>query len=546
MTNDYFIQLEKFADVYRKDCLAQSYSRSNGSNQQQSPRSVYINRAGVNFHPDYGIGTQTPGPFFQFREGISLSFEKHFLVTAGAPADDVANAREEISQGVGAVDHLSSYNTQVRLNFCSLDDISCCYNHQLASIANILSWSCSVGLLHLAPQKFQANPKLSVWQADSCSLFYSTHSLKQMAVHKQTLLVFSTLLVAGFAVATPLRALSAETSVQVKPKSDSNLDALLRQGREFVDLGDYTKAIAIYQQAARLDAENPRIFSGIGYLEARQGNYRASVQFYQQAIGLEPNNADFQYALGYAMANLQNYPAAATAYRRAAQLDRKNVNARIGLGVVLFQQKDYSGAFKAYQEAIALDPKNWQAYSSMGLVLIQQGNFPSAVNVLQQAAELAPKQASVQLKLGTALLRSGKISEGIAAFEEAAKLEPRNPEVQLEIGEVLKGQNDLEGAIIAYKRAIDVRPNLVSAYVAIGEIQLQKQDFSGAIITFRRVLQLDPDRAEAYYNMGKAFKARDRKSEATQAFQQALDTYRQQGNNDGAQKAEAALQELKQ
>ncbi|TAF59414.1 MAG: Tfp pilus assembly protein PilF, partial [Oscillatoriales cyanobacterium] len=72
-----------------------------------------------------------------------------------------------------------------------------------------------------------------------------------------------------------------------------------------------------------------------------------------------------------------------------------------------------------------------------------------------------------------------------------------------------------------------------------------KQDFSGAIPTFRRVLQLNPARGQACYNMGQAFKARDRKSDAIQAFQQALDTYRQQGNNDGAQKAEAALNELK-
>ena len=99
-----------------------------------------------------------------------------------------------------------------------------------------------------------------------------------MAVHKQSLLVFSTLLVAGFAVTMPLPALPAEISVQAKPKSDSNLDALLRQGRELVDLGDYSKAIAIYQQAARLDAENPRIFSGIGYLEADSSRQRRGIE----------------------------------------------------------------------------------------------------------------------------------------------------------------------------------------------------------------------------------------------------------------------------
>jgi len=45
--------------------------------------------------------------------------------------------------------------------------------------------------------------------------------------------------------------------------------------------------------------------------------------------------------------------------------------------------------------------------------------------------------------------------------------------------------------------------------------------------------------------LGTALKMRDRTSEAIQAFQQSLDTYRQQGNNNGAQKAEAALRELK-
>src|SRR4028118_901977 len=98
MSDYYFIQLEKFADVYRKDSLTQSYSRSNGSNQQQSSARVYINRAGVNFHPDYGIGAQAPSPCFEFRKRIPPSFEKPLRVPAGAPADDVANAREEISQ----------------------------------------------------------------------------------------------------------------------------------------------------------------------------------------------------------------------------------------------------------------------------------------------------------------------------------------------------------------------------------------------------------------------------------------------------------------
>jgi len=100
-----------------------------------------------------------------------------------------------------------------------------------------------------------------------------------MAVHKKTLLV--SLLAVVFTAVNPQIVLSTEILAQANPETQPNLNELLRKGRELVDSGQIAQAIALYQQAARLDGKNPRIYSGIGYLEARQGNFQAAAESYQ-------------------------------------------------------------------------------------------------------------------------------------------------------------------------------------------------------------------------------------------------------------------------
>lgn len=107
---------------------------------------------------------------------------------------------------------------------------------------------------------------------------------------------------------TASAAVLSESSVKkrVTPLAQANnkdrLRELLKQGRELVDAKKYQEATQVYKQAAQLDSDNPKIFSGIAYLEASQGNYQQAAAAYQRAIDLAPNNAEFYYALGHSLA----------------------------------------------------------------------------------------------------------------------------------------------------------------------------------------------------------------------------------------------------
>jgi Flp pilus assembly protein TadD len=211
-------------------------------------------------------------------------------------------------------------------------------------------------------------------------------NLRKFIVYKQTSFLVTVLLIGSFVTTTPLVAEGAE--VLVAQVSNPRLKELLEEGRRQVDAGDYSGAIATYQQAASIDTRNAKIHSGIGYLYAQQGNFQLALAAYRRAIAIDPNNSDFYYAVGYVKGNLGDTSGAKEAYRRAIQLNRGNVNAYLGLGVTQTSLGDYESAKWAYEQAISLDNNNARTYELMGSMFKQRRQTQQASNVLQKAFNL--------------------------------------------------------------------------------------------------------------------------------------------------------------
>jgi len=223
--------------------------------------------------------------------------------------------------------------------------------------------------------------------------------LRSLIGKKPQLLAVSVSLLGGLvttipSVAQPQEVLAPNTAQPTSSPDQTNhqLNTLLEEARKLVDAGNFSDAIALYQQAATLDQNNPEIYSGIGYLQARQRNFPAAVVAYRQAVALAPKNARLQYALGYSLANSGDNVDAATAYRDAVQLNHKDVNAYLGLGVVLFRQGKYSDALLADRKAVAIAPKFARAYELKGAILKQQKHSKEAIAALSHARDLYQKE----------------------------------------------------------------------------------------------------------------------------------------------------------
>ena len=124
-------------------------------------------------------------------------------------------------------------------------------------------------------------------------------------MQRQTLLTISTLWLVGLTLTPAIAQAAGKDLVGATPVShpssgrliaqanNQELSRLLKEGRKLVDSGNFTGALALYQQAASLDSKNAKIFSGIGYLQARQGEFQAAADAYRQAVALDPKMLTF-------------------------------------------------------------------------------------------------------------------------------------------------------------------------------------------------------------------------------------------------------------
>ena len=204
-------------------------------------------------------------------------------------------------------------------------------------------------------------------------------------MYKKTSFVLSVLLLGCFLTSTPVL---VKADVLVVQADNAELKNLIEDGKRLVDNKDYNGAIAVYQQAAKLDPKNAGIYAGIGYLYTQQGNFTLGLDAYRRAIAINPNSSYFYYAVGYIKSNTRDNKGAREAYRKAIQLNRSNFNAYLGLGVAQASLGDYQAAMWAYEQAINLDKNNPRTYELLGVMFQQKRQTPQANKVLKKALDL--------------------------------------------------------------------------------------------------------------------------------------------------------------
>ncbi len=212
-------------------------------------------------------------------------------------------------------------------------------------------------------------------------------------MYKKTSFILIVLLLGCFVTSAPV---VAKSNVLVAQANNSELKNLIEEGKRLVDSKDYNGAIAVYEQAAKLDPKNAKIHAGIGYLYTQQGNFPSALAAYRRAIAINPNNSDFYYAVGYIKSGMRDNKGAKEAYRRAIQLNRNNVNAYLGLGVSQTSLGDYQSAMWAYERAVNLDKNNPRTYELIGSMFKQRRQTPQANKVLRKALDLYQRENDTQ------------------------------------------------------------------------------------------------------------------------------------------------------
>src|SRR5262249_21769168 len=131
----------------------------------------------------------------------------------------------------------------------------------------------------------------------------------------------------------------------VATTSKTQQQALLDSGRTAFENGQYDEALRLFNRVIASAAREPKVASQghlkVGSVYMAQRKFAPALASFQQAIMLDANNAEAFNNLGEAQGELRQYERALQSFNRAVALDPNLLRARYNLGITYNRMRSF-------------------------------------------------------------------------------------------------------------------------------------------------------------------------------------------------------------
>jgi len=263
----------------------------------------------------------------------------------------------------------------------------------------------------------------------------------------------------GTTASCSMRILSGFLLVAIATAASTELPSqdLLRRATALYERTQYQDSLRLLAEDSAPDAA-ALLLDGKNYLML--GDYKRAIEFFQKAVALSPNNSDYQLWLGRAwgrraeasgwmMAGMYA-PKARQCFEKAVALNPHNSEASNDLFAFYLAAPAFLGGGLDKAETIARIISNErppQSESELGQIADRRKDYAAAEAHLRRAMELAPSQPGRIVDLARYLAKRGRVAESDALFDQARKIAPDLPRIAFAEARVdIENRRNLERA----------------------------------------------------------------------------------------------------
>ncbi|TAJ83702.1 tetratricopeptide repeat protein [Reyranella sp.] len=204
-----------------------------------------------------------------------------------------------------------------------------------------------------------------------------------------------------------------------------NVDALIRRGDAFTQLGDFGRGMSDLDRAVSLAPENALAYLMRGLAYGRRGNSLAALQNYDVALKHDPRNADALSNRAAIYLGEGKLDMAIRDLDLSISIDQSNPLAFYNRGYAHFAKKEYEKAIADYSSAIALNPQLGLAYNNRGLTRAIAGqDLVQALADCDTALKLMPINLDVRDTRGFIYLKLGDPALALNEYNAALDIDP--------------------------------------------------------------------------------------------------------------------------
>lgn len=321
----------------------------------------------------------------------------------------------------------------------------------------------------------------------------------------------------------------AQESYEAVESAESRLYLAALQVKQ----GNTALAFASYAAAQTEQPNNPAVYIGLGNLHRQCDEPTRAIEAYQRAARCAPNALEPQLGLGELYQSVGLPESAREAFLKAADLtDDRSTRCHIAtqLGDACAAQGALREAIEHFEHALAIgeDSADDLVAPHLGLARVQQktGNFEEARALFEQAYKL-DRSDFPYTELGNVYCEVGDYQAATDAFQRALSRDRRDDAallglatVDLELANPYRAWNRLQLFLKRNPRHVDGLQIAARALVKLGKHIAAGNKFETALST---MAPNDPRRPALLAELGEAHRLSAIRSEARDAFQQALE-----------------------
>jgi tetratricopeptide (TPR) repeat protein len=321
------------------------------------------------------------------------------------------------------------------------------------------------------------------------------------------------------------------TTIQPNPSNNlSTAEGWIAHGHVEYKTGNYQSACHDFEQAIRIDQNNPTAWVDKGNVLNRLGSFDEAISASERSLRLDPNNVAALENKGDAYNNKGSFQDAIDAYDLALTITIQNANVSLKNGEVpsvevnqqtahlfvnkgnaLYNTGRYQEAYDNYNRAISFDPDNSEAWDGRGDVLNYGGTFPGgdeqdALDAYDRALHLNPRDTRALNEKGNLFEFMKNYTAALDAYSQSLKINASDATIWIRKGNILfYHRGDHQEGLIAYQIALGLKPYdpyaLYSEVDALDEIGTNNAH-EGALDILRKMMKNTPNDTAAFNRAG--------------------------------------------
>ncbi len=246
----------------------------------------------------------------------------------------------------------------------------------------------------------------------------------------------------------------------------------------------FDEAIASYQQAVKIDADDPDLYYNLSLAQANAKKYDEAGETIDKALKIKPAETAFL-----------------DMKKRVADFKlNESLNQARGIleaGDQLYKSGDYAGALKKYEEARGLVPEARQSgiWAQVGRSYAQLKNHEEAIKAFNKAIEISPDDPTYRKALAQYYMNEKKYDEALNLYADprTAGSDPAD-KLMFNMGMAQNKAGNAEVAMLAFERAMKINPQNAEAYYELGALLFyEKKDYKRAQEMLNKYVELGKD-----------------------------------------------------